>query len=71
MKENHKQQIIKAVAALTVITPFIDIQYGIYFGILTIALSSVIQFQKPLQSKLPSTELLNEKTEEPIRPIID
>lgn len=71
MKDNHKQQIIKAVAALTVIAPFIDIQYGIYFGILTIALSNVIQFQKPLQSKLPSTELLNEKTEEPIRPIID
>jgi|GEM_PF-4863501 len=71
MKENHKQQIIKAVTALAVITPFIDIQYGIYFGILTIALSSVIQFQKPLQSKLTSTELLNEKTEEPIRPIID
>ena len=71
MKENHKQQIIKAVTALAVITPSIDIQYGIYFGILTIALSSVIQFQKPLQSKLTSTELLNEKTEEPIRPIID
>lgn len=70
MKKNHKQQVIKAGLILTLITPLIDIQCGIYFGILTIALNNVFQLQKPPMTKA-TFEMLRQQTDRDNSPIID
>jgi hypothetical protein len=70
MKENHKQQVIKAGLILTLITPLVDIQCGIYFGILTIALNSVFQLQKPPMTR-STFEMLQKRTVRADLPVID
>ena len=67
IKERITQSTIAASFIFTLLMPFINVHYGIYFGVLTIILKS--EFESV--SKQPSQQILNEQRKSITLPYVD